>query len=101
MGDCSHYLRPNSICIRVILREPLCQGTNYMAIRLETENLKSCNAPFPKPASVVLNRTFLGCISHVSPPLYPVIYPVTMISARVIYRGIRVRDEQNVRRKDT
>jgi hypothetical protein len=54
-----------------------------MAIRLETENLKSCNAPFPKPASVVFNRTLLGCIGHIPPFLYPVIYPVTMISARV------------------
>ena len=54
-----------------------------MAIRPETENLKSCHAPFPKAASVVLNRTLLGCIGHIPPLLYPVIYPVTMISARV------------------
>src|ERR1700733_1442196 len=53
-----------------------------MAIRLEAENLKSCNALFPKPASVVLNRTLLGCIGHTSPRLYPVIYPVIVISAR-------------------
>src|SRR5580704_12804454 len=54
-----------------------------MAIRLETENLKSCNAPFPKPASVVLNRTLLGCIGHIPTFLYPVIYPVTMICGTV------------------
>jgi hypothetical protein len=54
-----------------------------MAIRLEAENLKSCNAPFPKPASVVLKRTLLAVLVNIPSPLYPVIYPVTMISTRV------------------
>jgi hypothetical protein len=54
-----------------------------MAIRPETENLKSCNAPFPKPASVVLKRTLLAVLVNIPSPLYPVIYPATMISTRV------------------